>query len=160
MRHLIIIAVTFFPLIGYAQENYYENVVLHLIRAAVEEKKLPFEVINIGDSINQPHDVVVIQKTKENGLKNGVFLSVDDLDYRIWGSEELFLYEPYWITPSNIKVANNKVSFDFLTGYLNSKKIKCYSGGMKGELVEGQWILTMTSINKMRCNFDFQKLSE
>ena len=69
------------------------------------------------------------------------YFCVDDLDYRIWGTEELFLYEPYWITPSNIKVVNNKVSFDFSTVYLNRKNIKCYSGGMKGELVRDSGFL-------------------
>ena len=84
MRHLVLFVLTVSSLIANCQNALKEEIVLQLINQAVDEKKLPLEVLNIKDSIDYPYNVVVVQKTAENGLNREVDLKRGDVEYEIW----------------------------------------------------------------------------
>jgi hypothetical protein len=151
---------TISSLAAYCQSESKENIVLRILNQAVEARKLPLELINMKDSINYLYNAVVVQNTKENGLKVGVHLQRDDVDYGIWSAEELFTRDPYWITPSSIKINGKRMSFNFTTTYLNMRNRKCYKGEVKAKWKKGAWILTGCSSEEMECKFDLKKLSE
>lgn len=157
MRFLIIIVFTIGSLSVHAQN---ENMVLQLVKEAVNTKKLPMEVVNMKDSTKYPHKVVVIHGTKENGLKNGVYLKPDTVDYRIWAGEELFTYDVYWMVPTTIKAEKENASFNFVTKYGGTKQMQCYAGTIKGRQQNGEWKLVSSSYKKVKCKFDLKTMYE
>jgi hypothetical protein len=154
MKILTTILFTIGSLSVYAQVDSNENMVLQLVKKAVDSERLPKEVVNMKDSTKYPHNVVVIHRTKVNELKSGVYLKRDDVDYRIWTGEELFTYDVYWIVPSAIQVERDKISFNFVTKYGGTKKRPCYTGTIKGRQEKGEWILLSASYKKTKCKFD------
>src|SRR5262245_56546120 len=119
MRLILSLLIVVFPLASHGQDAV-DFVVLRLIRQGVEEKQLPPELENRKDSINFPNNMVVVQKTKENGLNSGANVQYGDIHYAILTSEELFIRDPHWITPGAIHRNRDKISFDFTTTYLST----------------------------------------
>lgn len=157
MKLIVIALFVFFSLDGYSQDAR-DYVILLLIKQAVEENKLPPEVINLYDSADHGHRVVAIQLTKENELNGGAHTSFKGVDYSIWASEQLFTRSPYWVTPGKIKRRGNKISFKFETSYLGTEQTSCYKGVIKGELKE-RWVLTTCSYRSTICSHDLEKLA-
>jgi hypothetical protein len=137
-----------------------EDAVLQLVKLAVEENKMPSEVINSKDSTNHPSDLVAIQKTKENELGIGLSLVHNSIDYRICSAEELFTKNPYWITPSHLMLTDSAFSFEFSTNYMSTTKLKCYQGTIKGKKRKGQWVLLKCVYKESQCNYDLRKLTD
>lgn len=160
MRTLLIGALIIGSLSCRGQNDSKENMILQLVKKAVVVDKMPSEVVNIKDSTEYPHTVVVIHASKENGLKPGVYLKPDEIDYRIWSGEELFTYDVYWIVPSNIKLDNNKGSFEFVTRYGSTKQKQCYGGSINGKRENGEWILVNSTYRKKKCQFDLKTMYE
>lgn len=142
----------------YGQFN--DVIVLQLVKTALHERKLPSQLINNKDSIDYHINVVVLQKTKENRLSSDVFLKHDDIEYRIWTLEDLFLRNPHWMTPLNIQRTRNRISFDFTTSHLSKYPEVCYKGTISGKLTDGEWNLRKCSYDVIPCQFDLKKLSE
>lgn len=160
MRTLLNLVLILASLSSFGQSESNENMILQLMKKAVENNRLPKEVVNAKDSTKYPHNVVVIHASKQNGLKTGVYLKPDEIDYRIWSGEELFIYDVYWIVPSNIKLDNDKGSFEFVTRYGSSKQKPCYGGSINGRRENGEWILVTSKYNKKKCQFDLQTMYE
>jgi hypothetical protein len=137
-----------------AQVDSNEDIVLRLVKEGVDHKRLPIEVVNLKDSTKLPHNVIVIHRTRENDLRHGVFLKGDDVDYRIWTGEELFLSEVYWIEPSALEIDRNRASFSFTAMDGAARKRPCYAGKIKGVRKNGKWILVSLSYKKTECRFD------
>ena len=110
--------------------------------------------------MDYPFNVVVLQKTVENGLNPEIHLKQGNIEYGIWTAEEVFTQNPYWITPSKIKIKGKKISFHFTTSHLTIDKKKCYEGVIKGKSINGLWMLGDCSWTEMQCKFDLKKLSD
>ena len=159
MRLILLLAIVAYSLSSHGQDAV-DFVVLRLIRQGVEEKRLPTELENIRDSLNFPNNMVVVQKTKENGLNSGAYVKYGDIHYAIWTAEELFIRDPYWITPGAIDRNRNKISFDFTTTYLSTKHATCYKGLIKGKLIKGGWVILKCSYRPIPCRYDLKKFAE
>jgi len=104
---------------------------------------------------------IPVQGTKENGLKQGENIKWDKLEIWVWGEEDFFMYDVYWITPINIKSKGNKITFDFSTHTWFDKEVKYYKGTLKAEKVSGQWIVKNSKITETKNSFDaWKKLKE
>jgi hypothetical protein len=158
MRFLLLTLVSVCSLDSYSQDAR-DYVILLLIKQGVEESKLPTELVNVYDSVDYRHKVVVIQNTEENKLNSGAYTRFNDVDYTIWTAEELFTRDPYWMTPRQIKRKGSKMSFKFTTTYLATEKKTCYKGLIKGEILNGKWILTSCSYTPTICRYDLKKLA-
>ena len=159
MRLILLLSIVANSLSTHGQDAV-DFVVLRLIRQGVEGKQLPPELENMKDSINFPNNMVVVQKTKENGLNSGAYVQYGDIHYAIWTAEELFVRDPYWITPGTIHRNGNKISFDFTTTYLSTKPATCYKGLIKGKLIKGGWAISKCSYRPIPCRFDLNKFPE
>lgn len=154
MKYFVILLLLVKIPVVHAQEASAENMILQLVQHAVEENKLPPEIVNVKGSTGFPHNVVVIQATIENGLDHGIYLKRDDVDYRIWKGEKLFIYDPYWIAPSNIIFKGTRGSFRFETKFLNLRNKACYSGKIKGMRKMGEWRVVSSSFKRIKCKLD------
>lgn len=160
MKSQIVFLITILSFTAHGQSQTKEDAIVQILSQAVDNDKLPNELINNKDSIAYPYNVVVLQKTRENGLISGVHLKRDDIEYGVWTAEELFTRDPYWITPSNIKINRKKISFNFTTSHLTTANRRCYEGVFKGGKVKGAWVLTGSSVKETPCKFDLKKLSK
>jgi hypothetical protein len=151
------------------------NDILEIIKIGVRENRLPRQLINNVDSIyetsvkrqyskNNPQHyplTIPVQWTKENGLKQGENIKWDKIEIWVWGEEDFFMYDVYWITPSNIKRKGDKLTFDYSTHTWLDKKVKYYKGTLKAEKVSGQWIVNSSKMTETKNTFDaWKKLKE
>ena len=152
-----------------------DNDILEIIKIGVRENRLPRQLINNVDSIYETSAkqqypksntqyyplTIPVQWTKENGLKQGENIKWDKIEVWVWGGEDLFLYDVYWITPSNIKSKADKITFDFSTHTWFDKKVKYYKGTVKAKKVRGQWIVRSSKMTETENTFDaWKKLRE
>lgn len=145
--------------------------ILEIIKIGVRDNKLPRELINNLDSIydinakrqyskNTPQHyplTIPIQWTKENKLKQSESINWDKIEISLWGEDNLFLYDVYWITPSNIKTKGDKITFDYSTHTWLDKKIKYYKGTLKSKKIKGQWIIKNSKVSETKNTFDAWK---
>jgi hypothetical protein len=142
------------------------DTILEIIRTALADKQLPKELVNNVDSLKaiqskreytsgQPNYplTVGIEGTKENGLKTGQHIKWDDKEIWIWGVEDFFLFDIYWMTPTNIIVKGRKISFEFVTHTWGDKNYIYYKGTVKAEKINDKWIVRTTKLTETTNNF-------
>ena len=118
----------------------------------MSDKKLPKQLINNIDSLyfartKKQNETAVAHHYpltigidgKNNGLKHHENIKWGNVEIWVWGEEEFFMWDIYWLTPSEIKIKGNKVSFDFSTHTWGDKNVKYYKGTIKAEKINGQW---------------------
>jgi hypothetical protein len=140
--------------------------ILQIVRTAIADKKLPKELINNVDSLHavltkkeyKPTEThypltVGVEGTNDNGLKHSQHIKWDDKEIWIWGIEEFFMFDMYWLTPSNTKTKDNKISFDFVTHTWYDKKVKYYKGTVKAEKTQDKWTVSVTKFSETKNNF-------
>ena len=142
--------------------------ILEIIKVGVRDNKLPRELINNVDSIyetsvkrqypkseRQHYPLTIpVQGTKENGLKQSENIKWDKIEIWVWGEADFFMYDVYWITPSNIKTKGYQVTFDFSTHTWSDKKVTYYKGTLKAEKVNGQWVVKNSKMSETKNTFD------
>jgi hypothetical protein len=137
------------------QDIYKEKSVMMVVAAALKEGRLPKTLINNVDSLTKVSSkqtyskesiqyyplTVPILATEENRLKHGESMEWGNVDIWIWSDEETFLHDVYWLTPTNLKIRKNELSFDFSTSTWDDKDLKYFKGTLKGRRIGEQWII-------------------
>jgi hypothetical protein len=165
MKNGLITMLTLLTSIAFGQESTTDDI-LEIVRIALADKKLPEELINNVDSLKAIQSkkeyisgqsdyplTIGIEGTKENGLKNGQHIKWDNKEIWIWGVEDFFIFDIYWLTPTNIRVKGNKFSFDFATHTWGDKTYKYYKGTVKAEKINNRWTVRITKFTETKNNF-------
>jgi hypothetical protein len=147
--------------------------ILEIVKTCLEQGRLPRELINNVDSLwavgtKQLYDrndvahyplTVGVEATKENGLTYHKYRKWNEREIWVWGEADFFTHNIYWLTPSNIKMKNKKVSFDFTTHTWGDKNVSYYKGSIKAEKIGKEWRITNSKLKKTKNNFDAWKKS-
>jgi hypothetical protein len=154
--------------VAFGQQSTTDDI-LEIIKVGLTDKLLPKELINNIDSIystrtngtyshevkhNDTWTVIGIEGTKENGLKNQQHIKWDNKEIWIWGVEDFFAYDIYWLTPTNFKVRVNKISFDFATHTWWDKNVKYYKGTVKAKKTQDKWTVRLTKYAETKNYFE------
>jgi hypothetical protein len=145
--------------------------ILEIIKTCLEQGRLPRELINNVDSLwavntKQPYNrgdiphyplTVGVEGTKENGLTYHNHIKWNEKEIWVWGEEDFFTHDIYWITPSNINMKNTKISFNFATHTWGDKDVHYYKGTIKAEKIGKEWRITNSNLKKAKNNFDPRK---
>jgi hypothetical protein len=167
MTFRLIIILLMFSSVVLGQKPTDEDI-LEIISASIEQKKLPHELINNVDSLwavgtRQPYNrkerahyplTVGVEATKENGLTYHKRIKWDEKEIWVWGGEDFFTHDIYWITPSNIKMKDTKVSFNFATHTWGDKAVNYYKGTIMAEKIGKDWRITKSKLRKTKNDFD------
>jgi hypothetical protein len=139
---------------GYGQTT--EQELLNVIKLGVITKNLPTEIINKMDTFHLP-TTVAIECTTDNHLKQYEMTKVDSIEIHIWNVKNMFLYDIYWLTPSNIKVTSDRMTFDFLTHTWGRKLTKYYSGSITAKKVNGDWNIVNVKTEVVEYSYNLVK---
>ena len=141
---------------------------LEIIKVGIYDNRLPRELINNIDSLyaimtkqqysknimNKSPLIIPVKYTKENGLIYGENIKFDIMEIWVWGDEDLFTYDVYWIMPSHIKPRKKEMSFDFSTQSWFKKELKHYQGSLKAKKINGLWVIKNLTIRESKNSFD------
>ena len=140
--------------------------ILEIIKVGLADKKLPRELINNVDSLQslslkkeyKPTEThypltVGVEGTDDNGLKHSQNIKWDNKEIWIWGVEDFFVFDIYWLTPTNVKVKWDKISFDFATHTWGDKNYKYYKGTVKAEKINDKWTVRIAKLTETKNNF-------
>lgn len=141
--------------------------ILEIVKIALADKTLPSELINNVDSlraVSLKHEykrtenhyplTIGVEGTNDNGLNHSQYIKWDNKEIWIWGVEDFFIFNIYWLTPTKLKVKGNKISFDFATHTWGDKNYKYYKGTVKAEKAVDGWKIKVTRLSETRNNFD------
>jgi hypothetical protein len=139
-------------LVGYSQTT--EQDLFSVIEKGILTNKLPIQIINKAvDTLRLP-PTIAVQCTPENRLKPYVSSQLDSIQIQTWDVKYMFLYDYYWITPSNIHAAPDKLIFDFDTHTIGRKATKYYSGRVKATKINGAWNITKVKTKEVNYTYD------
>ena len=167
MKYGLLIILTLLTSTAFGQEDATADI-LEIIRVGLADKKLPKELINNVDSLYAARTngtyssdskrsyplTVGVEGAKYNGLKHHYHIKWDSKEIWVWGEEDFFAYDIYWLTPTSVKAQVDRISFDFVTHTWGDKKVKYYKGTIKAEQIQGKWTIKNIKLKETKNNFD------
>jgi len=167
MKIRLIAILTILASLSYGQTTADKDI-LEIIRISIKDGRLPKELINNVDSLyavraNGKYSIeskknypltIGVEGTKDNGLKHHYHIKWGEKEIWVWGEEDFFAHDIYWLSPSNINIKNKNISFDFATHTWGDKDIRYYKGTIKAEKIGEEWKVTTSTLKKTKNNFD------